>query len=70
MMARAIPLNTDSMTFRNWAQEGNGASLTIGQCSALRLRFPSGLNGRTSTANIRSAEASRQHPIQLSQVTV
>src|SRR5579864_756517 len=30
MMARAMPLNTDSITFRNWARAGNGAVSTMG----------------------------------------
>ena len=36
MMAFAIPLKTDSITFKNWAQEGNGANLTSGICFPAR----------------------------------
>jgi hypothetical protein len=31
MMARAMPLNTDSITFKNCEPAGNGAVLTIGR---------------------------------------
>jgi hypothetical protein len=30
MIARAIPLKTDSITFKNWAPEGSGAVTTNG----------------------------------------
>jgi hypothetical protein len=49
MIDRDIPLNTDSMTFRNCALAGKGASLTMGEL--FNLRYTALFTRRTSAKN-------------------